>query len=110
MTRRILLLVSALTLAGCLPETAPVKTIIGAKLIDGTGRPPVDYSIVVIEAGRIKAAGSQTMVPVPKTGENINGLGMTLEPAPGNTIEPGRPADLVLKGATERRMKAGEWQ
>lgn len=110
MTRRIVLLFPVLLLTGCIPETAPVKTIVGAKLIDGTGRPPIDYSIVVIEAGAIKAAGPQTTVPVPKTGENINGLGMILEPLPGNTIEPGKPADLVLRGARERRMKAGQWQ
>jgi hypothetical protein len=66
--------------------------------------------VVVIEADRIKAAGPQTSVPVPKSGENINGLGLTIEPLPGNTIEPGKPADLVLKGASERRMKAGQWQ
>lgn len=110
MTRRFLVALPLLLLSGCMPEPAPVKTIVGARLIDGTGRPPIDYSIVVIEADRIKAAGPQTTVPVPKTGENINGLGMTLEPAPGNTIEPGKPADLVLKGAIERRMKAGQWQ
>jgi hypothetical protein len=108
--RRLLLPLPLLALAGCLPEPAPVKTIVGARLIDGTGRPPIEYSIVVIEGDRIKAAGPQTTVPVPKSGENINGLGMTLEPLPGNTIEPGQPADLVLKGSTERRMKSGQWQ
>jgi hypothetical protein len=35
---------------------------------------------------------------------------MTVEPEPGgDPIEPGRPANLILKGATERKMHNGEW-
>ena len=38
------------------------------------------------------------------------GIGMTIEPEPGSgPIEPGRAANLVLKGANERKMHDGEW-
>ena len=40
----------------------------------------------------------------------ISGLGMTIEPVPGgDPIEPGRPANLVLKGAHDRVMRNGVW-
>ena len=74
------------------------------------GRAPIDYSVVVIEGGKFRAVGPQSSTPVPKGAEIIQGLGMTIEPGPdGVPIEPGRPADLLMKGATEKRMHAGEW-
>jgi hypothetical protein len=33
---------------------------------------------------------------------------MTIEPD-GDSIEPGHAANLILKGATERKMHNGEW-
>ncbi len=91
-----------LILAGCSPATSGVKVIVGAKL--GS----IDYSVVVIENGKITAAGPQSQIPVPKGSEITRGIGMTLEPD-GNPIEPGRPANLILKGQTERKMHNGEW-
>lgn len=98
-----LLLLCALTLAGCTsPEASGVKVIVGARL--GT----IDYSVVIIEGGKITAAGPQSQIPVPKGSEITSGLGMTLEPDP-DSIEPGHPANLILKGPTARRMHNGEW-
>ncbi len=34
----------------------------GGTLIDGTGRPPVENAVVVIEGGRFKAVGKQGQV------------------------------------------------
>jgi hypothetical protein len=97
------LLLFALVLAGCtVPEPSGVKVIVGAKL--GT----IDYSVVVIEGGKITAAGSQATTPVPKGSAITSGLGMTLEPDP-DPIAPGRPANLILEGPTTRKMHNGEW-
>jgi imidazolonepropionase-like amidohydrolase len=53
---------------------------LGAKLIDGSGGPPVDDSVVVIENGRIRAAGRRAMVPVPKDSIKVDGSGKFLIP------------------------------
>jgi hypothetical protein len=45
----------------------------------------------------------------------IQGIGMTIEAVPdGGPIEPGQPANLVMKGSpdkglTDRVMRNGEW-
>jgi|SRR5580692_1384883 hypothetical protein len=104
-----LLVIAAFALAACTSPSG-VKVIVGAKLIAGPGREPIDYSVVVIEGGKITAAGPQSAVPVPKGSAITRGIGMTIEPEPGSgPIEPGRAANLVLKGANERKMHDGEW-
>jgi imidazolonepropionase-like amidohydrolase len=98
-----LLIIAALALVGCTsPDASGVKVIVGAKL--GT----IDYSVVVIENGKITAAGPQSQVPVPKGSAITRGIGMTIEPD-GGSIEPGQPANLILKGPAERKMHNGEW-
>jgi hypothetical protein len=101
----------AITLAACTsPDASGVKVIVGAKLIAAPGREPIDYSVVIIENGKITAAGPQSSTPVPKGSAITRGIGMTIEPDPGgDPIEPGRSANLILKGATERKMHNGEW-
>jgi len=103
------LIIAALSLAACTPpEASGVKVIVGAKLIAAPGREPIEYSVVVIEGGKITAAGPQATTPVPKGSEITRGIGMTIEPD-GDSIDPGHPANLILKGATERKMHNGEW-
>jgi hypothetical protein len=98
-----LLLFAALSLAGCTsPGASGVKVIVGAKL--GS----IAYSVVVIENGKIAAAGPQSQIPVPKGSQITRGIGMTIEPD-GDPVEPGHPANLILKGETERKMHNGEW-
>jgi hypothetical protein len=106
-----LALVIVVALVGCTaPDASGVKVIVGAKLIAAPGREPIEYSVVVIEGGKITAAGPQSAIPVPKGSAITRGIGMTVEPEPGgDPIEPGRPANLVLKGASERKMRNGEW-
>lgn len=100
---KMMLLLAVLALAACTsPDASGVKVIVGAKL------GAIDYSVVVIENGQITAAGPQSQVPVPKGSAITRGIGMTIEPD-GDSIEPGHPANLILKGATERKMHNGEW-
>jgi hypothetical protein len=98
-------LLVCVALAACVsPRESGVKVIVGARLGG------IDYSVIVVANGKIQAAGPQATTPVPKGAEITSGLGMTIEPASGSgEIAPGQPANLVLKGATERIMRNGEW-
>jgi cytosine/adenosine deaminase-related metal-dependent hydrolase len=101
-------------LAGCGEISSGRKkiAIAGARLEPGGGKPAIPYSIVVVEDGKFKAVGEQAEVPLPKDSEVVNGLEQTLTPTdPNGTIEPGKPANLMMKGARETRtMKEGVWQ
>ena len=52
----------------------------GGRLIDGTGRPPVNDSVIVIRAGRFSAIGRNGSVPIPGDGEIIDVSGKTVLP------------------------------
>ena len=107
-----MVLVLAVGLGGCTsPESSGVKVIVGARLIAAPGRTPLEYSVVVVENGKFRDVGPQASTPVPKGAEITRGMGLTIEPSPeSGPIEPGRPADLVLKGAIPQRvMHNGEW-
>lgn len=60
-------------------ESVPI-TILGARLIDGTGADPIEDSVVVVEGTRIRAVGARVETPVPKGGEIIDGRGKTVMP------------------------------
>ena len=60
--------------------SAPPITILGAKLIDGSGGPPIDDAIIVIRGTKIQAAGPRSHTPVPKGGEIIDGAGKVIIP------------------------------
>lgn len=109
--KKFLLLLAAAVLIACIsPDESGVKVIVGAKLIASPGSAPIEYSVVVVENGKFRDVGPQSSTPVPKGAELLRGIGMTIEPLPGGPpIEPGKPADLVLKGTTDRVMRAGEW-
>ena len=52
----------------------------GGRLIDGTGRPPVNDSVIVIRAGRFSAIGRNGSVPIPMDAEIIDVSGKTVLP------------------------------
>ena len=54
--------------------------IVGATLIDGTGAAPVPDAAVVIENGRIMAAGPRTKIKIPKHAQIVDGKGKYLLP------------------------------
>jgi hypothetical protein len=119
MTRSVLLAMLALgilELAACTPsQPSGFKVIVGARLIAAPGQSPIEYSVVVIDDGKFREVGPQASTPVPKGAQMIRGMGMIIEPVPGaGPIEPGQPANLVLKGSpekglTDRVMRNGEW-
>lgn len=54
--------------------------VVGATLVDGTGRPPLSDAFVVIEGSRIKAVGHQSQVPLPKGARVVDARGKFLVP------------------------------
>jgi hypothetical protein len=108
---RVLLAIVVIATAACNSNEVmnpSLQTIVGAKLIDGTGR-TIDYSIIVIDGQKFRAVGAQADVPVPKDAKIVKGLGFTIEPLDSGKIAPGEPANLIMKGSTTRTMRDGQW-
>ena len=42
-----------------------ILVVQGGKLIDGTGRPPIENSVIVIQAGRFQAVGRSGEIAIP---------------------------------------------
>jgi imidazolonepropionase-like amidohydrolase len=57
-----------------------VQAFVGATLIDGTGRPEVKDSVVVVEGDRIVAAGARGQVAIPVGATTIDVSGKTIIP------------------------------
>ncbi len=72
-------------LANAARATPPIHTgayaIVGARLIDGTGKAAIDDAVVVVRSGRIEAAGPRATTTIPS--------GMVRVDATGTTIIPG---------------------
>jgi imidazolonepropionase-like amidohydrolase len=62
------------------PVAADAFALGGARLIDGTGRPPIDDAVVVVRDGRIAAAGPRASTPVPRGVRLIDVSGATIAP------------------------------
>ena len=58
------------------------KTLVvqGGKLIDGTGRAPIDDSVIVMQSGRFQAVGRRSEVAIPTDSEVIDVKGKTILP------------------------------
>src|SRR5215467_2152562 len=52
----------------------------GGKLIDGTGRPPIENSVIVIQTGRFQAVGKSGEVSIPAGAEVIDAKGRSILP------------------------------
>src|SRR6266852_5262178 len=52
----------------------------GGTLIDGTGRPPVENSVILIQAGRFAAVGRSEEFPIPPDAEVVDVSGKTVLP------------------------------
>ena len=75
--------------------TRPV-VLKGALLIDGTGRPPVQNSVLVIEAGKVRAAGNAASVSIPKDADVHDVSGKTIMPTLINLH--GHPGSAAING------------
>ncbi|MBZ5508099.1 MAG: amidohydrolase family protein [Acidobacteriia bacterium] len=57
-----------------------VTAIMGGRLIDGTGKPAVENSVVILRGGKIVAAGPAASIPVPKGAEFVDAHGKSVLP------------------------------
>ena len=78
-------LVAALAALGAAPAPQPRTTpaaiaIAGARLIDGTGAPAVDNSLVIVNGDRIAAAGARTRLTPPRGATVVDAAGKVLMP------------------------------
>ena len=60
-------------------QAKPVA-IVGATLIDGSGRAPVTDTVVIVRDGRFQAVGKRGEVQVPQDAEVIDAKGKTILP------------------------------
>jgi imidazolonepropionase-like amidohydrolase len=81
------------------PATGPIA-LTGARLIDGTGRPPVEQATLLIRDGRIEAAGPQAAVSIPAGSTRIDLSGKTVIPGLINAH-----AHVNADGASQRAIR-----
>jgi imidazolonepropionase-like amidohydrolase len=76
-------LLASLVISPCAGAQTKPKPIAlkGARLIDGTGRAPIENSVLVIEGSQIVAAGKQGAVSIPKDATVQDLSGKTIMPA-----------------------------
>src|SRR5690349_16033579 len=84
MLKRLMLHVAIAFLGCCCAAQAAESpssiALVGGRLIDGFGGPPLDHSVVLIEGQRIKAVGTVQSLPVPSGTTVISTAGMSVLP------------------------------
>ena len=73
-------LAAFLSLALTIPSPARTVALVGGRLIDGFGGPPLANSVILIEGERITAVGSVGSLAVPPDAEVISTEGMSVLP------------------------------
>ncbi|MGC2695575.1 MAG: amidohydrolase family protein [Candidatus Angelobacter sp.] len=66
--------------AGFTAQTPSLVAIVRGRLIDGTGKPPVENAIVILQDGKIIAAGPAASVPVPAGAQIVDAYGKSVLP------------------------------
>ncbi len=66
--------------SGFSAQTKPVIAIVGGRLIDSSGKPAVENSVVVLRNGTIAAAGPAVTTPVPAGAQVIDAHGKSVLP------------------------------
>lgn len=61
-------------------HAAKITALVGGRLIDGWGGPPLNDSVVLVEGDRVKAVGTTSTLPVPAGAEVIDCRGMSVLP------------------------------
>ena len=77
---RTFLCLIAYSRALALPPSAGLTALVGGRLIDGFGGPPLANSVILIDGERIKAIGQVGTLAVPKDAEVISTEGMDVLP------------------------------
>jgi imidazolonepropionase-like amidohydrolase len=66
--------------AGFTAQPASVTAIVGGRLIDGTGKPAVENAVVVLQNGKIVAAGPAASTAVPQAAQIVDAHGKSVLP------------------------------
>jgi imidazolonepropionase-like amidohydrolase len=72
--------ITALVAALVTPAQAAMTALVGGTLIDGTGSPPLNRSVVLIQDDRIVAIGREGEVHIPSDAARISTVGYTVLP------------------------------
>jgi imidazolonepropionase-like amidohydrolase len=75
-----MMFVSLLAAAAQAADPGAVKAFVGARLVDGTGRPPVEDAVLLVREGRVQAAGPRAQVTIPAGAQRIDLAGRTVMP------------------------------
>src|SRR4051812_42506448 len=88
--------------------TAPTVALVNARIIDGTGRAPIDKGTIVLVNGRIDAVGPSSSVKIPAGAQRIDASGRTIVPGFINAhahLNVERDAKLPVRDDLVRRLK-----
>ena len=77
---RSLFLAAGLALGLAATPALAVKALVGGRLIDGNGGPPLANSVILVDGERITAVGTTATLPVPAGAEVISTEGMDVLP------------------------------
>src|SRR6476646_4906818 len=66
--------------AGFTAQPASLTAIVGGRLIDGTGKPAIENSVVILQNGKIAAAGPAATTPIPRGAEFVDAKGKSVLP------------------------------
>ena len=70
----------ALQLRSIAPVTGRAFAMINARVIDGTGKPPIENAVVIVRDGRITAVGARASIPIPTGTPTLDLSGATIAP------------------------------
>ncbi len=73
-------LVGAVMILGAQAPLPTAFVLTGARVIDGTGRPPIEQGAILVRNGRVEAVGTQAAVAVPAGVTRIDVSGKTIVP------------------------------
>lgn len=77
---RNLIIFAAALLAATTACAGPIKALVGGRLIDGNGGPPLADSVILVDGARITAIGTVATLAVPPGAETISTEGMDVLP------------------------------
>ena len=66
--------------AGFTAQPASVMAIVGGRLIDGTGKPTIENSVVILKDGKVAAAGPAASTAVPEGAQIVDAHGKSVLP------------------------------
>jgi imidazolonepropionase-like amidohydrolase len=66
--------------AGFTAQPASITAIVGGRLIDGTGKPAIENSVVILKDGKIAAAGPAASTAVPQGAQIVDAHGKSVLP------------------------------